>query len=110
MTKADQVIVRPLGPRDEEAFLDLRAAITEDGTVFAKDYRPGMAWSDYLLLQENARAGVGLDKGAVPYTFLVAGLGSVLVGSSDIRHRLTEKLTQWGGHIGYIVLSLGGAG
>ncbi len=103
MTKADQVIVRPLGPGDEEAFLDLRSAMTEEGTVLAKDYRAGMAWSEYLLVHKSARAGVGLAEGAVPYTFLVADLGGVLVGSSDIRHRLTEKLTRWGGHIGYIV-------
>ncbi|MFE9328556.1 GNAT family N-acetyltransferase [Nocardia sp. NPDC052278] len=103
MTMADRVIVRPLGPADEAAFLDLRSAITEDGSVFAKDYRPGVAWSEYLLVQENARAGVGLAEGTVLYPFLVADFGGVLVGSSDIRHRLTEKLTRWGGHIGYIV-------
>ncbi|WP_084501238.1 GNAT family N-acetyltransferase [Nocardia xishanensis] len=103
MTKADHLIVRTLRPHDEEAFLELRAAIVNDGTAFAKDYQPGIAWPDYLLVQDNARAGVGLAAGAVPYTFLVADLGGVLVGSSDIRHRLTEKLTRWGGHIGYIV-------
>lgn len=104
MTTAEHLIVRPIGPDDEEAFLELRSAITQDGTVFAKDYRPGMAWSDYLLVQDGARAGEGLAEGAVPYTFLVADLGGgVLVGSSDIRHQLTEKLTRWGGHVGYIV-------
>ncbi|WP_328393250.1 GNAT family N-acetyltransferase [Nocardia sp. NBC_00416] len=100
---SDHLIVRPPGPRDEEAFLELRSAITEDGTVFAKDYRPGMLWPEYLLVQDNARAGVGLAPTTVPYTFLVADLGGVLVGSSDIRHHLTEKLTRWGGHIGYVV-------
>lgn len=103
MTTAEHLIVRPIEPGDEKAFVDLRSAITQDGTVFAKDYRPGMAWSEYLFVQDNARAGVDLAEGAVPYTFLVADLGGVLVGSSDIRHRLTEKLTQWGGHIGFIV-------
>ncbi|MBC7299473.1 GNAT family N-acetyltransferase [Nocardia salmonicida] len=104
MTTAEHLIVRPLGPGDEPAFLELRSAITQDGTVFAKDYRPGMAWSEYLLVQDNARAGEGLAEGAVPYTFLVADLGGgVLVGSSDIRHRLTEQLARWGGHVGYIV-------
>ncbi|WP_280422775.1 GNAT family N-acetyltransferase [Nocardia carnea] len=110
MTEAHQLIVRPLQPGDEEAFLELRSSITADGTVFAKDYRSGMPWSEYLLVQENAVAGVGLAAGAVPYTFLVAEVGGVLVGSSDIRHRLTEKLTRWGGHIGYNVLSQGVAG
>ncbi|MGN2642420.1 GNAT family N-acetyltransferase [Nocardia takedensis] len=98
----NQVIVRPLGPRDEEAFLELRSSITKDGTIFAKDYPPGIAWSEYLVIQDNARADVCLA-GAVPYTFFVAESGGILVGSSDIRHRLTEKLTRWGGHIGFIV-------
>ncbi|MFF0526826.1 GNAT family N-acetyltransferase [Nocardia amikacinitolerans] len=100
---AAALILRPLLPHDEEAFLDLRAAITVDGTIFAKDYLPDMTWSEYLLVQDNARNGVGLAADAVPYIFLVASVGGVLVGSSDIRHRLTEKLTRWGGHIGYIV-------
>lgn len=100
---AAALIVRPLQPHDEDAFLDLRAAITYDGTIFAKDYLPGMTWSQYLLVQDNARRGVGLAAGTVPYTFLVAETGGVLIGSSDIRHRLTEKLERWGGHIGYIV-------
>ncbi len=100
---AAQLIVRPLQSHDEDAFLDLRAAITADGGILAKDYRPGMTWSEYLLVQDNARAGVGLAAGVVPYTFLVAEVGGVLVGSSDIRHRLTEELTRWGVHIGYIV-------
>lgn len=39
----------------------------------------------------------------MPYSFLVADIGGVLVGSSDIRHHLTEKLARWGGHIGYVV-------
>ncbi|WP_051407350.1 GNAT family N-acetyltransferase [Nocardia sp. CNY236] len=103
MTNPDQLIVRPLRPGDEEAFLALRSAITADGTVFAKDYQPGISWAKYLRVQDNARAGVGLADGAVPYTFLVAEVGGVLVGSSDIRHRLTENLTRWGGHIGFIV-------
>ncbi|MFC9964563.1 MULTISPECIES: GNAT family N-acetyltransferase [Nocardia] len=103
MTTAEHLIVRPIGPGDEREFLELRSAITQDGTVFAKDYRPGMAWSEYLLVQDRARAGEGLAEGSVPYTFLVAALDGVFVGSSDIRHRLTEKLARWGGHIGYIV-------
>ncbi|MFD4407641.1 GNAT family N-acetyltransferase [Nocardia sp. NPDC058499] len=103
MTRADVLTVRTLMPGDEQRFLTLRSAITHEGAIFAKDYPPGISWPEYLAIQDNARSGVGLPPGAVPYTFLVADLGGVLVGSSDIRHRLTEKLTRWGGHIGYVV-------
>lgn len=103
MTSVDGLTVRTLAPGDEEDFLTLRSAITNEGTIFAKDYPPGISWSEYLAIQSNARVGIGLPPGAVPYTFLVADLGGVLVGSSDIRHHLTEKLTRWGGHIGYVV-------
>ncbi len=104
MTSADILTVRALAPGDEESFITLRAAITDEGAVFAKDYQPGISWPEYLAIQDNVRVGIGLPPGAVPYTFLVADLGCVLVGSSDIRHHLTEKLTRWGGHIGYVVL------
>lgn len=103
MTRADVLTVRTLMPDDEERFLTLRSAITHKGAIFAKDYQPGISWPEYLAIQDNAQSGAGLPPGAVPYTFLVAEIGGVLVGSSDIRHRLTEKLTRWGGHIGYVV-------
>ncbi|MGW5383968.1 GNAT family N-acetyltransferase [Nocardia sp. NPDC003963] len=103
MTSANPLIVRVLAPGDEERFLALRTALTDEGTVFAKDYPPGISWPEYLAIQNDARAGTGLPPDAVPFTFLVAEIGGVLVGSSDIRHRLTEKLTRWGGHIGYVV-------
>ncbi|WP_331758767.1 GNAT family N-acetyltransferase (plasmid) [Nocardia sp. NBC_01377] len=103
MTRADILTVRALAPGDEEGFLTLRSAITDEGAVFAKDYQTGVSWPEYLAVQNDARVGIGLAPGTVPYTFLVAETGGVLVGSSDIRHHLTEKMTRWGGHIGYVV-------
>ncbi|WP_433662481.1 GNAT family N-acetyltransferase [Nocardia sp. CA-128927] len=103
MTKTRQLVVRPLQSGDERSFLDLRSALLNEGTAFAKDYEPNTSWSEYLTIQENVRNGRGLPPGVVSYTFLVADLGGVLVGSSDIRHRLTQELMHWGGHIGYVV-------
>ncbi len=37
----------------------------------------------------------------VPETFLLAFLGNELVGRVSVRHKLTDRLAQYGGHIGY---------
>ena len=39
----------------------------------------------------------------MPTTFLVAVVGDDLVGRATLRHRLTEHLAIFGGHIGYVV-------
>ena len=46
--------------------------------------------------------GVGLKEGFVPHStyWLVRG-GKEIVGVSNLRHRLNEKLAREGGHIGY---------
>ncbi|WP_330230284.1 GNAT family N-acetyltransferase [Nocardia sp. NBC_00508] len=103
VTHLPTLVVRPLGPCDEERFLTLRTAIMDEGLTFAKDYQPGITWDEYLALQDNACRGVGLPANTVPYTFLVAEIDGALVGSSDIRHHLTDDLMRWGGHIGYVV-------
>ncbi|WP_406279478.1 GNAT family N-acetyltransferase [Nocardia sp. NBC_00881] len=103
MTELDGLTVRALGTRDERPFLALRSALIADGLTLAKDYRAGMLWDDYLIVQHNASAGVGLPPEMVPYTFLMAEVNGVFVGSSDIRHTLSDELMRWGGHVGYVV-------
>ncbi|WP_330251430.1 GNAT family N-acetyltransferase [Nocardia sp. NBC_00565] len=96
------VRLRLLGPHDEQQFLAVRARLHSDGFDFAKDYRS--PWTSYLDRLDRSRRGIDLDQGAVPSTFLMAedGAGQI-IGSSDIRHHLTERLMHWGGHIGYVV-------
>ncbi|MGO4612987.1 GNAT family N-acetyltransferase [Nocardia sp. 2YAB30] len=106
MTEVDGLTVRALGTRDERPFLALRSALTADGRTLAKDYQAGMRWDDYLVVQQNASAGVGLPPGIVPYTFLIAEVDGEFVGSSDIRHTLSDELMRWGGHVGYTVAPL----
>ncbi|WP_245548269.1 hypothetical protein [Nocardia pneumoniae] len=96
VTHLATLVVRPLGPSDEQCFLTLRTAIMDEGPTFAKDYQPGITWDEYLTVQDNARHGVDLPADAVPYTFLVAEIDGALVGSSDIRHHLTDGLMRWG--------------
>ncbi|WP_084510476.1 GNAT family N-acetyltransferase [Nocardia lijiangensis] len=95
--------LRVLGPGDEEQFLSVRQRLHADCFTFAKDYDG--PWAAYLDRLDRARRGIDLDPGAVASTFLMAeDTSGQIIGSSDIRHELTEQLLHWGGHIGYVVV------
>ncbi|WP_194838273.1 GNAT family N-acetyltransferase [Nocardia sp. XZ_19_369] len=95
--------LRLLGPHDEPQFLAVRARLHADGFDFAKDYRG--PWAAYLDQLDRARQGIDLAPETVPSTFLMAeDAAGQIIGSSDIRHRLTRRLSHWGGHIGYVVV------
>jgi len=55
------------------------------------------------VLEERAQ-GVNLPPNHVPSTFLFAYDADRIVGRVAIRHRLNERLTRVGGHIGYVVV------
>ncbi len=57
---------------------------------------------DKLLLNlENQERGIGLKEGYIPASTLWLVDEDEFVGQVSIRHYLTEKLSQEGGHIGY---------
>jgi predicted acetyltransferase len=97
------LVLRPLRPGDESAFVDAYAALAREGFQFGHEYTPGTPWADYLARMDELRAGVNVD-GFVPTTFLVAEVRGRIVGRTSVRHRLNAALTQVGGHIGYCVL------
>lgn len=98
--------LRPLRRDDEQAVLaGHQQMMADDGFPFALDHEPGMPWNNYLQLLADHRRGVGLSPGWVPSTFLVASVGSAVVGRTSIRHVLNESLVLQGGHIGYGVLA-----
>ncbi|MET8779049.1 GNAT family N-acetyltransferase [Nocardia sp. NPDC004654] len=97
------VRLRLLGPGDEQQFLSVRRRLHADGFTFAKDYSG--PWAAYLDRLDRTRRGIDLEPDAVPSTFLMAeDTTGQIIGSSDIRHLLTDKLMHWGGHIGYVVV------
>jgi predicted acetyltransferase len=91
-------------PDDEAAFLAARAAVPADHPAFLRDYRPGMAYADYLRLLEDHRAGRGLPDDVAPSTFLFAFAGDCIVGRASVRHALVPPQGEIAGHIGYSVL------
>ena len=101
----EQLILRRLTVNDEIA---LKKAISEwdaaPGFLFARNYQPGMKFSDYVDLLNAFERGERLPQGFVPDTALFAFVGPEIVGGLGIRHTLNDFLFKIGGHIGYGVL------
>jgi len=72
--------------------------------TFGFDYQPTVDWATYLTTLDEHRRGLNIPAGWVPDTFLVADVAGAIVGRTDIRHELNERLRREGGHIGYCVL------
>lgn len=62
-------------------------------------------FEDYIADFEKNRKGLGLPLGWVPSTEYWWVEGEHFIGRIDIRHRLTDALKKFGGHIGYEVRS-----
>jgi len=57
---------------------------------------------DYIARLDNCKKGIGLPAAFVPNsTFWLVDGNNKILGTTDIRHRLTESLYIEGGHIGY---------
>ena len=56
---------------------------------------------DIFTMIKNYREGVGLPEGFVPSTYLWLVRNGEFIGEASIRHRLTDSLLRFGGHIGY---------
>ena len=94
------------GPEDEKQVMDYRQAHLDcgetdmpgsAGLASAAGYAQWLVWLEQNAREETVRPGL------VPAsTFLVMrAKDGHMVGIIDIRHRLSEYLFQYGGHIGY---------
>ena len=97
-------LLRELRDDDEAAALEAHEQVLADNMDFLLDHEPGTPWADYVRLQTDRRRGIGLPRGRVPATFLVADVDGAIVGRLSIRHTLNEFLATYGGHIGYAVV------
>jgi len=61
----------------------------------------GDNFAGYLKWMKQQSQGIGLNEGFVPNsTFWLVGNGEIL-GVTNIRHKLTPSLLEYGGHVGY---------
>jgi predicted acetyltransferase len=93
--------LRPLRVDDESSARAAHCELASDGFAFLLDWRLETPWHAYLQRLDDYRHRVNLPHDRVPATFLVAVVGTELIGRISIRHRLTDYLTNFGGHIGY---------
>lgn len=105
MTEMTQI--RLIDPTEDlrEGYLNYIEEFREAGEVES----PGSGWHagdsfDSLIrrLRDHAR-GRNLPEGWVPDSTYWLLRGNRLIGACDIRHRLTEALMDFGGHIGYAI-------
>lgn len=87
------------------AFLDFLAdfrAVGESGR-YGTDAVTSETFAAYVRRVKAEARGEGVPEGYVPSTQYWLMVGDRIVGGCGIRHRLTEGLTDFGGHIGYTV-------
>jgi predicted acetyltransferase len=87
---------------DESQVAQAQVELAADDFEFVFQ-RPGQSWESYLADVETQRLGINIPPGRVAATFLLAEVGSDIVGRVSIRHELDEYLASVGGHIGYAV-------
>ena len=101
-------LVRP-EPEHERAVMEYRAEFLRDGddlagTAGLRNKESYLAWMNAVLADEFSET---VRQGLVEATTFLALRESdgALIGFIQVRHRLNDYLTQFGGHIGYSVRS-----
>ena len=101
MARESGLFLRALVPSDSAQALAAHAELAHEDFEFLLGWT-GQNWKDYLAELDRERRGVDLPGGWVPATFLVGDVAGHIVGRVSIRHRLSARLAEVGGHIGYV--------
>lgn len=62
---------------------------------------PYVTFQGYVAMLAAASRGIGLRDGGVPHSTFWWVDANEILGVSNLRHRLTDRLAKFGGHIGY---------
>ena len=62
---------------------------------------PYETFEGYVAMFKNAANGVDLTEGYVPHSTFWLVMNDQILGVSNLRHRVTEELLRYGGHIGF---------
>jgi len=89
----------------EKALMDFISEFTKAGEVEIPAFLPDPDWSFAETVEGLAKQsrGEGLPKGWVPCTTRFLVHEGRILGLFNLRHRLTDNLQQFGGHVGYSV-------
>ena len=93
--------IRPLTSDDADHARAAHAELAAEDFAFLPFFGADEAWDSYLARIARLSRGEGLPPGIVPWTDLYGVVDGVVVGRVSVRHRLTESLERFGGHVGY---------
>jgi len=95
----------PLSQEHRQALLDFTTEFIDAGEEHIPGFLPDPGWTFELTVRgfEDQSNGVGLPEGWVPGTTRFLTHDGRILGVFNLRHRLTDGLRQFGGHVGYSV-------
>jgi predicted acetyltransferase len=101
MGQEDFRLIEP-GVQYKAEFLSLAEEFKKEGGK-VRQYDQALEYFDkYVQSRHDHKKGVNLPEGWVPEsTFWLIRDDNVILGTSSVRHELTEQLRRIGGHIGY---------
>jgi predicted acetyltransferase len=97
--------LRPLRVVDERSARNAHEEMAAEEFPFLLGWDREERWTSYLHRLGEMRHGRSLPAGWVPSAFLAADVRGDLVGRVSIRFELSDFLVNFGGHIGYAVVS-----
>lgn len=99
------MMIVQLGLEHEAALRDFLADFAEAGESQIPAYFGDPDWSHAEIVETFAMQsrGEGLEKGWVPGTTLFLVHEGRMLGVANLRHRLTDHLLRFGGHVGFSV-------
>ena len=101
------VELRKLSPSDGMDVYKLLQDIPKNENGFQNGCN-GLSYDEYkkwLIRSDNIASGVGLEDWMAPQTIYWLYVDDKPVGMGKLRHRLTDKLKEEGGHCGYAIAS-----
>lgn len=97
--------LRQLSVNDDVNVYDMLQEIPKDenGVINGCNGRTFESYKKWLIKSDNTAKGIGLEDWMVPQSTYWLYIDGIPVGFGKIRHYLTEKLREEGGHVGYTI-------
>lgn len=98
--------LKKLSPDDGREVYDMLQKLPHDENGFINGFN-GLTYEEYkkcLDINDNISNGIGLKDWMVPQSIYWLYVDGMPVGMGKLRHYLTDKLRQDGGHIGYAII------
>jgi predicted acetyltransferase len=97
--------LRPFNVNDERAARLAHEELAREDFQFLLGWDPSEPWEAYVETLAKRRRGLEVPVGWVPANDLAAEVNGELVGRTSIRYELNDFLRDYGGHIGYAVIT-----